>query len=93
MHICNLLNISYITDLKKVFELFLMTMFVTVNMEEVLLVRLCVIVFLSMGLCMLVLIDMIVVMVMELMAGRRMRIVVIVGMVRLNLAGSSLKFI
>ena len=70
-----------------------MTMFVTVNMEEVLLVRLCVIVFLSMGLCMLVLIDMIVVMVMELMAGRRMRIVVIVGMVRLNLAGSSLKFI
>ena len=69
-----------------------MTMFVIVNMEEVLLVSLCVIVFLSMGLCMLVLIDMIVVMVMELMARRRMGIVVI-GMVRLNLAGSSLKFI
>ena len=52
-------------------------------------------VFLSMGLRMLVLVDMIVVMVMELVAGRRMGIVVIlvVGMVRLNLAASSLKFI
>ena len=54
-----------------------------------------VLVFLSMGLRMLVLVDMIVVMVMELVAGRRMGIVVIlvVGMVRLNLAASSLKFI
>ena len=69
-----------------------MTMFVIVNMEEVLQVSLGVIVFLSMGLGMLVLVDMIVVMVMELMARRRMGIVVI-GMVRLNLAGSSLKFI
>ena len=51
-----------------------------------------VIVFPSMGLGMLVLVDMIVVMVMELMARRRMGIVVI-GMVRSNLAGSSLKFI
>ena len=69
-----------------------MTMFVIVNMEEVLQVSLCVIVSPSMGLGMLVLVDMIVVMVMELVARWRMGIVVI-RMVRLNLAASSLKFI
>ena len=69
-----------------------MTMFVIVNMEEVLQVSLGVLVFLSMGLGMLVLVDMIVVMVMELVARWWMGIVVI-GMVRLSLAGSSLKFI
>ena len=69
-----------------------MTMFVIVNMEEVLQVSLCVIVSPSMGLGVLVLVDMIVVMVMELVARWWMGIVVI-GMVRLSLAGSSLKFI
>ena len=68
-----------------------MTVFVIVDMEEVLQVRLRVVVSPSMGLGMLVLVGVIVVMVMELVVRRRMGIVVI-GMVRLNL-GSFLKFI
>lgn len=66
-------------------------MFVIVDMEEVLQVRLRVVVSPSMRLGMLVLVGVIVVMVMELVVRRRMGIVVI-GMVRLNL-GSFLKFI
>ena len=77
---------------KKVFELFLMTMFVIVNMYIVLQMSLFVIVFPSMRLSMLVLVDMIVVVVMELVARRRRMVIVVIGMVRLNLE-SFLKFI
>ena len=69
-----------------------MTMFVIVNMYIVLQMSLFVIVFPSMRLSMLVLVDMIVVVVMELVARRRRMVIVVIGMVRLNL-DSFLKFI
>ena len=67
-------------------------MFVIVNMYIVLQMSLIVIVFPSMRLSMLVLVDMIVVVVMELVARRRRMVIVVIGMVRLNL-DSFLKFI